>query len=80
VIEILSDSTRRLDEVLKRQAYERFGAREYWIFDPNRKGVQIWEQADESLRRRAFLSATGDVITTPLLTGLEIPLAEVFEG
>src|SRR5262245_26772724 len=28
VIEILSERNRRLDEVIKRQAYERFGARE----------------------------------------------------
>jgi len=81
VIEILSDSSRRLDEVLKRQAYERFGAREYWILDPQRKTAQIWERKAENLRRRALLSAAaGDVLTSPLLSGLEISLAEVFEG
>lgn len=80
VIEILSDSTRRLDEVLKRQAYERFGAREYWIFDPRWKTTQVWERTAEGLRRKALLSAAaGDVLTTALLPGLEIPLAEVFE-
>jgi Uma2 family endonuclease len=80
VIEILSDSTRRLDEVIKRQAYERFGAREYWIFDPRWKAVQVWERTAEGLRRKASLSAAaGDVLTTALLPGLEIPLAEVFE-
>ena len=80
VIEILSGSTRRLDEVLKRRAYERFGAREYWIFDPQGKTVQVWERAGEGLRRVALLSATaGDILTTALLPGLEIPLAEVFE-
>ena len=80
VIEILSSSSRRLDEVLKRKAYEEFGAREYWIFDPVRKTTQVWERTDEGLRRRALLSATaGDILTTALLPGLEIPLAEVFE-
>jgi Uma2 family endonuclease len=79
VIEILSNSTRRLDEVLKRQAYERFGAREYWILDPHRKTAQVWERTAEGLRRRAPLSAAaGDVLTSPLLPGLEIPLAEIF--
>jgi Uma2 family endonuclease len=80
VIEILSNSTRRLDEVLKRRAYERFGAREYWSFDPQRKTTQVWERTTGGLRRRDLLSAAaGDVLTSPLLPGLEIPLAEIFE-
>jgi len=79
VIEILSERNRRLDEVIKRQAYERFGAREYWIFDPRRKTAQVWERIAEGLRRRALLfAAAGDILTTSLLPGLEIPLAEIF--
>ena len=81
VIEVISKGSRRLDEVLKRRAYERFGALEYWIFDPLRADTQVWEQAAEGLRRRALLSAAaGEVLTTPLLPGLEIPLAEIFEA
>jgi Uma2 family endonuclease len=80
VIEVLSEKNRRLDEVIKRQAYERFGAREYWIFDPHWKATQVWERTIEGLQRKASLSAAaGDVLTTALLPGLEIPLAEVFE-
>jgi Uma2 family endonuclease len=80
VIEVLSKGSRRLDEVLKRQAYERFGAREYWIFDPIRKTTKVLERTAEGLRRKAQLSAAaGDVLTPPLLPGLEIPLAEIFE-
>jgi len=80
VIEILSNSSRRLDEVLKRKAYEQFGAREYWICDPTRKTAQVWERTAEGLRRRALLSAAaGDILATSLLPGLEIALAEVYE-
>jgi len=81
VIEILSNSTRRLDEVLKRQAYERFGAREYWILDPQSKTTQVWERTGGGLRRKGLLSmAAGDMLASSLLPGLEIPLAEIFEG
>jgi Uma2 family endonuclease len=34
VIEILSRSTRHLDETLKRQRYEQLGVQEYWILRP----------------------------------------------
>ncbi len=80
VIEILSRSTRRLDEGVKLQAYERCGVRAYWMFDPFRRGVQPWERTAEGLRPLPFLSAAaGDVLTTPLLPGFELPLAELFE-
>jgi Uma2 family endonuclease len=79
VIEILSPSSRRLDKVLKLRAYERNGVQTYWLFDPSRKGVQTWERTDDGLRPQPFLSAAaGDVLTSPLLPGFELPLAEVF--
>jgi len=81
VIEILSKGTRRLDERIKLEAYERCGVREYWIFDRFRRGVQSWERSGESLRPKPFVSAAaGDVLTSPLLPGFELPLAEIFEG
>ena len=80
VIEILSPRTRRLDEGAKLQAYERFGVREYWMFDPSRQGVRPWERTDEGFRPKPFLSAAaGDVLATSLLPGFELPLAELFE-
>jgi len=81
VIEILSESTRRLDERIKPGLYERSGVLEYWIFDPFRRKTRLLRQAGEHLQQVAELSAeAGDVLTMPLLPGLEIPLAEVFPG
>jgi Uma2 family endonuclease len=81
VIEILSPSTSRLDKVLKLDAYERCGVQTYWIFDRVRKGVQPYERTNQSLRPQPFLSAAaGDVLTSPLLPGFELPLAELFEA
>jgi Uma2 family endonuclease len=80
VIEILSKGTRRLDERIKLEAYERCGVREYWLFDRFRKGVQSWELTDDRFRARPFLSAAAeDVLTSPLLSGFELPLAKIFE-
>jgi Uma2 family endonuclease len=80
VIEILSPSTSRLDKVLKLDAYERCGVQSYWIFDRVREGVQPYERTDEGLRPQPFLAAAaGDVLTSPLLPGFELPLAELFE-
>jgi Uma2 family endonuclease len=81
VIEILSEKTRRQDEGLKREIYERYGVREYWMLDPDRNSVRIYRRIGNRLRLVAEFSAAaaGDVLTTPLLPGLEIRLAEIFE-
>jgi Uma2 family endonuclease len=80
VIEILSPSTSRLDKVMKLDAYERCGIQTYWIFDRDRKGVQSYERIGDALRPQPFLSAAAeDVLTSPVLPGFELPLAELFE-
>jgi Uma2 family endonuclease len=80
VIEILSKDSRRLDEVIKHGAYERFGVREYWIFDRYQKAAKVWGWRTGGRRREILLSAAaGDVLTTPLLPDLEIPLVEIFQ-
>ena len=79
LIEILSKSTRKLDEVLKLDLYERSGVLEYWIFDTDRRSVQAFRLENERLVLAATLSAAaGDVLMTPLLPGFRLPLAEIF--
>lgn len=79
VIEILSEGTRRHDETTKFRLYERVGVLEYWMFDPLRKTVTVYRQVDGRFRRMAELSApSGDTLSSKLLPGIEIPLAEVF--
>jgi Uma2 family endonuclease len=80
IIEILSDSTRRLDEGVKLDLYDRYGVPEYWMFDTGRKISRVYRRTLQGLRLVAELSAESeDVLTTPLLPGIEIPLAEIFD-
>lgn len=79
VIEILSTSTRSCDERLKLERYDRFEVREYWMFDTTRKSARIFRREGARLVLAAELSAAADdVLTTPLLPGLEIPLNGIF--
>lgn len=79
VIEVLSPSTRRRDEGLKLERYEILGVQEYWIVDPARDAALIFRRTGEGLQAVADLTATGgDMLTSPLFPGLEIPLAEIF--
>ena len=78
VVEILSAGTRKLDERIKLARYELLGVSEYWIVDPLADRVHVFQAEEETFRKVAEL-AVGDVLTTPLLPGLEIPLRELFK-
>ncbi len=82
VIEILSPSTRHLDETLKRTRYEQLGVQEYWLFDLRRKSVRIFRRGQGAGFGGPFelTAAAGQILTSPLLPGLEIALREVFLG
>lgn len=80
VVEILSPSTRRTDELIKRSIYERFGALEYWLVDPDRRTVQVFRRAGSGFGAAESLAAeAGEELTTPLLPGLIIQVREIFE-
>jgi len=79
VIEIGSPATRKRDETIKRRLYERCGVVEYWLVDPDLDVIRVYRSDDGPFGRPLELSAeAGDVLTTPVLPGLAIPLARVF--
>jgi Uma2 family endonuclease len=79
VVEILSEGTRRRDEILKRKLYERFGIDEYWVVDPVIDVVKLYRRSGESFVRVAEISAEdGGTITSPLLPGFALDVNDVF--
>lgn len=80
VIEILSETTRRTDEIVKRKLYEKFRVPEYWVVDPELETIKVYRMTDEGYKRVAELSnEAADTLSTPILPGLELPLAGIFE-
>jgi Uma2 family endonuclease len=82
-VEVLSPSTRKIDETRKLRLYERFGVSEYWLVDPEQETVRIHRQVKDRLVLATMLSRQVGTIeqnlSTPLLPGLAIPLAAIFE-
>jgi len=78
IVEVLSKRTRQRDEGLKLHLYERHGIREYWMLDPDRRTAKIFRRIGKRLQLAASLATeSGDVLTTPLLPGLAVPLSEI---
>jgi Uma2 family endonuclease len=80
VIEILSPSTRRRDQGIKRQLFDRGGVREYWVVDPERDLVRVFRRrADGGFVEGPRLTGGAESLTTPLIPRLSIRLGELFK-
>jgi len=79
VIEIGSPGTRKRDETIKRNLYGRSGVTEYWFVDPDIDVIRVYRPSGEAFGRPIELSReAGDLLTTKLLPGLELPLGRIF--
>ena len=80
VVEILSETSRKTDEIIKRKLYERSQIPEYWIIDPELETVKIYRLSDQSYTRTAELSLeSNSTLPTPLLPNWELFLHLLFE-
>ena len=81
VIEILSEGTRKTDEIIKRKLYETHGVSEYWVVDPVLSTVKVYRTINNEYVRTDELSAeANDTLNTPLLPGLSILLSDIFDS
>lgn len=79
VIEILSESTRRRDEVTKRHLYARHGVIEYWIVDPVLETVKIYRDPAAGFAESTTLAReSGDHLESPLLARLRLAIDRIF--
>ena len=77
VIEVLSDSSIKTDNVEKFEIYEEYGVKEYWIVDPFNDTIKQHVLENGKYKLLAELRK-GDRITSPTLNEIDIDLNEVF--
>ena len=79
VVEVLSDTTARLDRNMKRKVYAATGVEELWLVDPPARTIEVFRlQAD--LERPAAIYQAADTFTSPCFPGLRFNAAEIFKG
>jgi Uma2 family endonuclease len=79
VVEVGSPDTRARDERIKRRLYERSAVEEYWVVDPELDVVRVYHREGVRFARPVELTLErNDVLTTPLLPDLRLPLSEIF--
>jgi len=80
VVEVLSPSTRRCDEGIKRKLFDQKGVREYWVVDPKAMRVSICRRAEDgSFPIVTTLEASiDDQLSSPLLPAFSLSMRELF--
>lgn len=77
VVEILSKSTAIYDKGIKKDVYEQYGVREYWLVDPRTNTIELYAYVGQRYQLMALLEET-EVLKSYALEGFEMNLAEVF--
>jgi Uma2 family endonuclease len=77
VIEILSPSTAYYDLVHKKEVYARHGVREYWIVDPMKKKIDVYENKNGEfiIVKKA---EKGEKISSIIIHGFEVEIDVIF--
>jgi len=78
IIEILSPSTTKKDQMEKFFLYERHGVKEYWIVDPLAQVVHVYRLGSDNRYGRPDLHGPEDRPVVGILPGLVIDLPLVF--
>jgi Uma2 family endonuclease len=80
IVEILCEFTEEQDRTLKMQIYARHGVREYWLIDPDREVVEVYE-LDAKLR--TFLHRAtyqqDETMSSTLFPKLTVKLSALWE-
>ncbi len=76
LIEIISPTTLKIDLEDKREIYEKFKVKEYWIVFPEEKAIEILYLEENKYKVIDFKAEKGKVKSK--LTGIEIDLKDIF--
>jgi Uma2 family endonuclease len=79
VVEIISPYTGAKDKKEKFALYEKHGVKAYWIVDPSDGTVMVFMLDSSGSYGKPRVFTKEEKFTTPLLKGLEIDLAKVFD-
>ena len=78
VVEILSPSTQRHDQLVKLRLYQQAGVREYWIVDPENRTVRVMLMYEDSRFQLHEVYGCEELAKVNVLDGCFIGLAKVF--
>jgi len=77
IIEILSPSSDKIDIKLKKDLYEHFGVREYWIIYPDDEKLEVYLLKEGKFKLRGTFSKN-ETVEVNVIENLKVNLKEIF--
>jgi len=77
VVEVVSESNKRYDMIIKLDLYMKTGIREYWLVDPSNRLVSIFTFENKDLKDNMVFTEN-TVAKSSIFQGLEFNVAELF--
>ena len=78
IIEVISESNRSHDTVVKFRDYERFGVKEYWLVDAREAHVRVFHLDADGKYQALGVFTPGEAVGTRILAGLALDPATLF--
>ncbi len=79
IIEVLSENNAYYDLKHKKNIYEKYGVKEYWIVDPMDKSIEVYNNEDAKFCLSDKKERKGE-IKSKILSGLKIEALKVFNA
>jgi Uma2 family endonuclease len=76
IIEVISESNRSHDTVVKFNDYQRYGVKEYWLVDPRENHIRVFTLRDAAYQALGIF-APGDRLQSRVLASLDLDPASV---
>lgn len=79
IVEVLSTSTMKKDYNEKFNLYQENRVKEYWLVNPEMKGIQIFTLENEEYEEHETFEEKEELVTSKLFPELHFPMHEIFE-
>ena len=81
VVEVLSESTKKYDLGGKKDDYEKYGVKEYWIVDPEKKSIKVYHLIEGKFKISDEYQVNGDKteIKVSIFDDLIVDIRKVFK-
>jgi Uma2 family endonuclease len=77
IIEIISESTAKVDRVQKKALYEKYGVKEYWIVDGEQQSIERFNWKEGSFTQ-GVVTRAGEIFESQLLKGFSFTVSKIF--
>lgn len=78
VVEVISDSSRRLDREVKLKQYALYGVAEFWLIDPDGRTIEVFRLSN-GVYELVSLLGWNDLLHSPLLPGFSVSVSSLWK-